>query len=279
MKQRIVCKFLLIVLMLYFGTSAVPNVCSAATEAGPLPPPVREDVTVKRVPLATQEIGLKLIGTVVANDPEESLAIIEDRTTGKQYPRREGDRVGKALIKKILRNEVIINAGRGDRKLTMLHEQPSVTQPASIRTSEPLPPPTAVTTSSLDRQEIDAAMPEYMQFMRTVRIRPHFEGGQPGGFMIYNIDPGSIFSKMGLENGDVIRAVNGEPIKTTQQALAFYNGLKTGRSVAVDVQRGESARVLRVEIRGEESPASSDRDVPAVQETPTMHEKTDRPGA
>jgi general secretion pathway protein C len=249
MKQRIVYSFLLLSLMLYFGTPTVLNVCSAATEPGPLPPPVREDVTVKKVPLATQELGLKLMGTVVAGDPEDSLAIIEDRTTGKQYPRREGDRVGKALVKKILRNEVIIDAGRGDQMLTMLHEQPSGRQAASTQTAETPLPATAVTTSSLEREEIDAAIPEYMQFMRTVRVRPHFEGGQPGGFMIYNIEPDSIFSKMGLENGDVIRAVNGEPIKTTQQALAFYNGLKAGGAVTLDVQRGESAQALRVDIR------------------------------
>ena len=200
--------------------------------------------------MATEDLRLRLVGTVVATNPDESRAIIVDQTTKKQLIRNEGSSVGRVVLKTILRNRVIIDAGGGEVLLTMLHDQPSGIKSAPAQAKAwTLPPSAEVTSSSLERSEIDETMPEYMDFMRTVRIRPNYQGGQPGGFMIYNIEPDSIFAKMGLENGDVIRTVNGEPIKTTQEALTFYNGLKQGNAVALEIQRGEGAQALHVDIR------------------------------
>jgi len=54
---------------------------------------------------------------------------------------------------------------------------------------------------------------------------------------------------MGLENGDVIKAVNGRPVATTQEAVEFYGALKGGTTVALNIQRDERNQELRFEIR------------------------------
>ncbi|NIQ87596.1 MAG: hypothetical protein GWN93_00240, partial [Deltaproteobacteria bacterium] len=52
------------------------------------PPP--EEIVLDDIPVAVNGLGLKLVGTVVANKPEESSAIIEDRGTRKQEVYQEG---------------------------------------------------------------------------------------------------------------------------------------------------------------------------------------------
>nr|NIS79721.1 PDZ domain-containing protein [Anaerolineales bacterium] len=86
------------------------------------------------------------------------------------------------------------------------------------------------------------------QFMQQVRIRPYFQEGQPGGFLIYRLDPDSVFAEMGLQNGDVITAVNGEPVTTAQEASDFYDALEEGGEVVLEVKRGEETQEIRVEI-------------------------------
>jgi len=55
-----------------------------------------------------QDLGLKLVGTAVSDDPRLSYAVIETQSNSQQKPYREGDQVGEILIKKILLGKVVI---------------------------------------------------------------------------------------------------------------------------------------------------------------------------
>ena len=186
----------------------------------------------------SQDLGLKLVGTAVGDDPSRNFAIIENQSTGNQSAYREGDRVGDLLIKKILSGSVVIGTNMGDQMLSIAYGGRSEGDAQS-------PPQMA----RLNRKEVDATLPDYMQLMQEIRVRPHLEAGQPGGFLVYKIEPDSIFAKMGLENGDVIKAVNGRPVTTTQEAIEFYGALKTGTKVSLDIRRDESTQALHFEIR------------------------------
>ena len=48
--------------------------------------------------------------------------------------------------------------------------------------------------------------------MRQIKFRPHFSEGEPDGLMVYGIRPNSVFRKIGLRNGDIIKDVNGAAI-------------------------------------------------------------------
>jgi general secretion pathway protein C len=218
----------------------------SSKEGGTAP---KEKISSEKIFLAVQDLGLRLVGTVVADDPRRSFAIIDNRSTQKQQVYREGDRIGQALIKKILRNKVVVETGGGDVVLTMGHEESPVTFPAPQQATRSQAPEGAGSTARLDREEMEPALPDYSQLMRQIRVRPQFQEGQPGGFLIYNIDPDSIFATMGLENGDVVVAVNGEPITTTQKASDFYDALEEGGEVVLEVKRGEETQEVRVEIQ------------------------------
>jgi PDZ domain-containing secreted protein len=47
----------------------------------------------------------------------------------------------------------------------------------------------------------------------------------------------------------VIKSLNGQPIETTQQAVDFYNSLKEGGAITLEIKRGESTQELRFEIQ------------------------------
>jgi type II secretion system protein C len=212
--------------------------------------PAREEIQLRSVRMATQELGLKLIGTVVADDPEDSLAVIEDRTNGKQYPRREGDRVGKALIKKILRNEVIINAGRGDKMLTMLHEQPSGGEPVPYQAAGiQHPANTAESTTRLNREDVAPYFADISQLKEQLLLHPIHQENEPAGFLVRNIKRGSILWRMGLRNRDVVKGVNGRAVTSPDEADAFFQDLKKGGVITVEVERARRAQELKIEIQ------------------------------
>jgi len=101
----------------------------------------------------------------------------------------------------------------------------------------------------LDAEEVAAAVPDYSALMRQIRVRSQFEGGRPAGFVIYKIEPGSIFERMGLANSDVIVKVNGQAITSSQPVAEFYQALREGGTVALDVRREDRMQELLFEIR------------------------------
>lgn len=82
-----------------------------------------------------------------------------------------------------------------------------------------------------------------------VRIVPYFEGGVSKGFKLYSIKPGSLLSKIGLMNGDVISKVNGYDINSPEKALQVYGLLKNEKNVSVDLTRNGQAKSISYSIR------------------------------
>jgi general secretion pathway protein C len=208
----------------------------------------QEDVSIEGLPVSLKVLGLKLVGTVVGDDAAVSLAIIDDQSTRKQDLYREGDQVGQALLKKILRNKVVLNTGSRDEVLTMEFEEKAGISPARQQPLTSLPE-TPAEPGQLTREEVEFELPQYTRLMQQLGVRPHIEEGKQAGFMVYNINPDSIYAKMGLESGDVIKSLNGQPIETTQQAVDFYNSLKEGGAITLEIKRGESTQELRFEIQ------------------------------
>jgi len=182
------------------------------------------------------DLGLRLVGTAVSDNPGQSFAVVEDRSTGEQGAYSEGDQVGGVLIKKILFGKVVFDTGTGEQILTV----------GSGRLSGSRPP--APETGPLTKKEVDAALPDYPALMQQIRVRSQFQGGRPAGFVIYKIEPGSIFERMGLENSDVIVKVNGMEITSSQPVMEFYDALKAGGTVSLEVRREETTRDLMFEI-------------------------------
>jgi len=208
-----------------------------------------EKVDIEGMPVAVQSLGLKLVGTVVANKPEDSSAIIEDLTSRKQEVYREGDEVKNTRIKRIFRHNVIINTGTRDEVLTMMEEESTGKSAVPARPTRGRPTPPSETSSiQLDREELESQMADLNELMQQVRIRPFMEGKNPAGFLVSNIKPGSLFSRMGLRNGDVIQGVNGETITTPDQAIELYESLMEGGSIDLDIKRGRRTQKLRYAV-------------------------------
>ena len=209
-----------------------------------------EEVSLEGIPVAKKSQGLKLVGTVVTEKSEENLAFIETRRSRKQEAYREGDRVEQALIKRILRNNVIINTGRQDEVLTMEPEENSKSSPAQKRParSQKKRPARRGGPIRLERDEIESSVADLGELMQQVRVRPYLEGRKPAGFVVSNIKPGSLFAKMGLRNGDVIKGVNDEAITSPDQAIELYESLIEGGEIALEIKRGRRNQELRYEI-------------------------------
>jgi general secretion pathway protein C len=73
-----------------------------------------------------------------------------------------------------------------------------------------------------------------------------------GGFLVRSIKPGSLYEKLGLRPGDVIRSVNGQPINNMDEVMRVYQqlgGLERAGDISVDVSRGGKSETLQYQLQ------------------------------
>ncbi len=206
-------------------------------------------------PLKKTDLKLKLRGAITG-DKAHARAIIEDPKTRKQILLKEGESIEHAKIKQILWNEVILSVNGVDEVLEM--EKPGIAGRPSGPPTPSIDPRRASVNKgsrgvrsqsiSISRSEIDQATSNINTIMKQARFRPHYFNGKPNGLTVTRIKPNSIFTKLGLQSGDIILGIDGENIQTVDDALKFYTGLKSSSNVELKIKRRGLERTLDYNI-------------------------------
>ena len=194
--------------------------------------------------LEPTSLRIALLGTVTG-DERNAFAVIEEKDKRKQGLYRVGDSIQNATVKMILREKVVLRVGTKDEILTMEESA------ASRREERPGPsqPAKKGSTITVNRKELSDSLKDINKVLSQVRIRPHFKDGKSDGLSVSRIKAGSVFSKLGLRNGDIVQKINDKPINSPDDVLALYEKLKSGSQVSVEVTRKGRPKTMNYRFR------------------------------
>ena len=215
--------------------------------------------------------GWKLIGTMVAEPAQKSIAVIEYLKTQVQDTVNEGDRAGGLRIKTIMRDRIIVDTGDNEVLIAMNRTLPAVGQESIAQSTIALAQVTAATSNvdytagrkhrmntmrptgrshalHLDRQVVEVSLADPDQVLQQAAIEPAESNGHPSGFRISSIEAGSIFADLGLQSTDVIVGVNGASITTPDQAALLVQSIKAGGNVTIQVKGKRRNRIIQLDI-------------------------------
>lgn len=68
------------------------------------------------------------------------------------------------------------------------------------------------------------------------------------GFMLEDIDEGSMFEKAGFVNGDIVTSINGRPLNNAASAVKTLNGLRDSSDIAFEFMRGDQTYTVSVTV-------------------------------
>lgn len=222
----------------------------------PLPVPETEQDVQKpdmsAEPVRTS-LRLKLLGTLVSTLPGWSIGSILDLNNQRSSTVMVGDRVQNAEVLNIERDRVII-ANNGRREYIGAEAGDGAPPPPPIATTRPVTEPAGqpygAGIKALDdnnyevpRGEVDRALANLNDLAMQARIVPAFKDGQAEGFKLFSIRPDSLYSKIGIVNGDVIKRINGFEMNSPEKALEVYTKLKDANRIDIEVDRnGQTLR-------------------------------------
>ncbi len=198
--------------------------------------------------LEPTSLNVALLGTVTG-DNQDARAVIEEIGKRKQGLFKVGDSIQNAMVKMILNGKVVLRVGNKDEVLSLEDSFSS----SSSRTGKVTPVKAsnnkAFSTITVKRSYIRRTLKDINKLMSQVFVRPHFKNGRADGLEVTQIKRGSFFASLGLRNGDVIQKINNKPIKNPDDAMAFYNRLKSGSRVSIVITRGQKPKTINYRFR------------------------------
>lgn len=225
---------------------------------GTIPEPLiaKQDPNKRReeLPPIPSQLPLNLVGTLVHSNPEKSLAAIEMKGKNQILSFRvKQDIEGLATMEKIERMKVIfrnLNSGRleylemktGAKMTLKTTARPGAGSSDVKKVSD--------TEFEIKRSDLLKYTSDLSSILMQARVAPARRGGSGEiyGFRVMEMQPGSIYSQLGLQVQDVLTGVNGTPVTSAQQAMEMYNTLRNSDSIEISVERGGQNQKLKYKI-------------------------------
>lgn len=190
-------------------------------------------------------LRLKLLGTLVSERmPEWSISSIQHTGTMKVATYLMGDRIEGAEVLQVERSRVII---LNNNRREFIDSAPSVTaaleKPNLVSDARPslaLGSTIKHITDNayeISRTEIAKILANLDTVGMQARMVPAFKDGIAQGFKIFAIQSNSVFSKIGIENGDVVKRINGFELNSAVAALEIYSRLQNSAHIEIEVER------------------------------------------
>ncbi len=101
----------------------------------------------------------------------------------------------------------------------------------------------------VSRAEVQQTMENPADFFSQMRAMPHFVNGKTDGFSISQVAPGSVFDQLGLQNGDMVTSIDGQPVTNPMQAMGLMQAMKTQSAIDLTVNRGGQPTSVHLDLR------------------------------
>ena len=179
--------------------------------------------------LPTEEYTAFDLKGTIAVDQSMGYAIVEEKGKGKQKLYRMGEMIGSARLIRITRNTAVLKSGEKEFVMKIKESAEGALMGAIFRR-----PGSGI---AISKQEVTQSLGDLKSIMSQAVVRPFFNEGVQQGFIISNIVPGSLYQKLGLQNGDVVVDVNNKKLESADDLLQLVNVMQAGGSISVNLMR------------------------------------------
>jgi general secretion pathway protein C len=210
-------------------------------------------------------LQLELVSTMVCpSDEDYSMGILRDMSTKEKDPEmyHKGSNIGAtgASVFRVTSKRVyILNAGKpeyveldGNAPVAVAAAAPAAAAPPALNPElGDIDKGVNCTGNActVDRALVEKLLSNTTMLATAARFVPSIKDGKPNGFKLYAIRPQSIFGRIGLQNGDTIKAINGSEMTTPDAALGLYTKLRSASHLSVQVERRGETVTLDYSIR------------------------------
>ena len=225
------------------------------------PPPAEPVHVVEKI-----DLHLDLIGVSMATAGKPPFAIIADHI-GQQNVYSLGEMIENAgKLVEVDPDKVFID--HSGKKVAL--DLPKNEMPGPVEGVQPTEPPVVDDSADADsdaepydpnvedlgdnrykipKDTLDHSVGNLSQTLTEIRAIPNIQNGKTNGFALSEIEPGSVFDEMGLEEGDILHSINGQPMTDPSMAMQMMSQLRNATQISIQVLRDGHPTTLTYQIQ------------------------------
>ena len=219
--------------------------------------------------------SLRLIGTVVfPGQLEQSLAAIVGSDSKAGLHRGGGDVEG-SRIRSIQSDAVVLQTTSGFCRIAMFEVEPQGAAPVAT----PVKPKkkrkgkrgrgpqadrnaglteteiadgiekVSDTNFNISRSMLNKVLDNAGRLIGIAAVQPKMVNGESIGMEIRGVRPGTLLTKLGIKNNDILESVNGQSLTSTDAALGAYTTLRTSDKFNLSVQRDGKSVLINYNLQ------------------------------
>jgi general secretion pathway protein C len=183
--------------------------------------------------IAASNGGYALIS--VNDQPQEPFTVGQSVTSGAVLQAVYPDRV---VIQRngVMESLLLVGADKSAPISSDLWQPPVSAQPSAESSAVR---ETGSNHYIVERDHLAAQM-RTPDFLRQATMVP----SSSGGFQVRQMQPGSLYEKLGLRSGDIVKSVNGQPLNSVEDAMKLYQQMANLNAAQVEISRGGKSEYL-----------------------------------
>jgi len=210
------------------------------------------------------KLPINLLSTSVLQDELKSLASVQVRGKNDFSHIRVGDEVDSlAKIFKIERLKVILkNLQNGNceyivnqefekeqkriKSPTILSQEQFKQTPAAQEKQEGIKQ--AGNKICIARNVLDEKLKDFNKILSDAKAVPITNSDGTLAFKIVEIQPGSIYSHLNIQNNDIIKSINGKAIQNYNDVMGLFGKIRSVSNLSLNIERSGSSLPMKYEI-------------------------------
>ena len=149
---------------------------------------------------------------------------------------RNGQSVADSPVPRLPRSHILIGSGAGSC--------PEVAARRSVKVEQ-----VSATQWILDRASVLAYIRDLNRVLMQAHAVPYRQDGRMVGYRITSIWRGSIYEKIGLQNGDVLLRVNAQKLDDPAKIFGLYQEMRNKRHISLLLSRNGQDQTFDYEIQ------------------------------
>lgn len=216
---------------------------------------------------AKSGLPLRLKGVIFGGTSESSLVLLESQSTREVDSFILGETVpGNAKISEITKERVYLVQGPCPEYLDV--DQPEqfkhrVADPSKRTQNAKVSGDSSKTADysedgferrgdmvNVDKQWIEKTITvDFAKTLQDAKATPNMVGGQVKGFLMTQIRSDSVYEKLGIQNGDVVRSINGIELNDAARAIQTLQAMRTETQLEVTFEREGKTVTRKIHVK------------------------------
>ncbi len=176
-------------------------------------------------------------------------AIIENKRDKKSYFIAQYEELDGYVLTKLFKNHVIFEKQAKEYKLDISKTKENISYEISRKTNN-INENIVVKDDSVTvkRDYLNSYVQNPDKVWNNIAIEELRKGSKIEGFKVGRVNQNSVFGKLGLKRGDIIKSINNKVLDSYADAFAVYNSINKTKYLNIEILRNNEIMELNYEI-------------------------------